>query len=99
MPFRELDYDWQPDHMYQFTLTAHDQGPTEQKSAATTVQVWVTNVDDELPHFSPELQVVKVKERCPPETLIYAMQAFDPDGGGITSFRFKSKYVSFGGLH
>ena len=87
---RHLDYDWQPEHMYEFTLTAVDLS-SEPKSGSTTVQVWLTGVDDELPHFVPVTQTIKVKERCKAGTLIHVVQAYDPDGGDI-SFTFDSKY-------
>jgi len=42
------------------------------------------NVNDEAPMFEPSNQVVHVKKGALRGFVIYTVQAFDPDGDGIT---------------
>lgn len=48
------------------------------------VQVWMKNVNDEAPVFEPSKQVVRVKKGANQGFVVYTVQAFDPDGDGIT---------------
>jgi len=42
------------------------------------------NVNDESPMFEPRSPVVRVKKGAPLGFVVYNLQAFDPDGDGIT---------------
>lgn len=86
-PSRRLDYDFQPLHMYEFTITATDNG-TNPKSGSTTVRVWMKNENDQAPVFEPQLQMTRIKEFSKKGLLVHIIQAYDPDGDRIT-FKFK----------
>ena len=84
---RTLDYDFQPDHMYEFQLTAVD-GGTPARSGSAKVQVFTNNVNDEEPVFLPERQALRVKEGASSSLgAIHVVLAFDPDGDRM-SFEF-----------
>ena len=83
---RELDYDYQESHMYEVVVTATDMGEPP-LSGSTTVQVWLDNVNNKSPVLDPPHQVVRVKEDAAEDLLIHVIQAYDPDGDGIT-FKF-----------
>ena len=74
--------------MYRFEVTARDKG-TPPKSGTTTVEVWLKNVNNKAPVMDPPTQVVRVKEDAAQGLVIHIIQAYDPDGDGIT-FAFAS---------
>jgi hypothetical protein len=42
------------------------------------------NVDDELPVFEPPVQTAQVKKTAGVSIAVYYIQAYDPDGSGLT---------------
>lgn len=87
---RRLDYDYLPDHTYNFTVIAIDNGVPALTGSAN-VRVSVTNVNDEDPVFAQSsIEHVQVSEDAPPNTVIHVLQAYDPDGDGVT-YSFASK--------
>jgi len=48
------------------------------------MQVWMKNVNDEAPVFEPSNPVVRVKKGANSGFVVCTVQAFDPDGDGIT---------------
>jgi len=81
---RRLDYDRLPDHTYNFTVTATDNG-VPALSGSANVRVSVTNVNDEDPVFvQSTVEHVQVSEDALPNTVIHVLQAYDPDGDGVT---------------
>ena len=92
---RRLDYDSLPDHTYNFTVTATDNG-VPALSGSANVRVSVTNVNDEDPVFvQSTVEHVQVSEDAPPNTVIHVLQAYDPDGDGVTySFAGIERYDS-----
>lgn len=86
-----LDYDLiGPEHMYEFVITATDMDPVNPRSGTATVQVWMSNANDEEPVFYPVEQRVHLTENTDRSVgFIHYVQAYDPDGDGIT-FRFSS---------
>lgn len=90
---RRLDYDAIPDHTYNFTVTATDNGSPLLKGSAS-VRVSVTNVNDENPVFMQSVEYVQVSEDAPIATVIHVVQAYDPDGDDVTySFSGANSYV------
>lgn len=87
---RRLDYDYLPDHTYNFTVIAIDNGVPALTGSAN-VRVSVTNVNDEDPVFAQSsIEHVQVSEDALPNTVIHVLQAYDPDGDGVT-YSFASK--------
>ena len=81
---RRLDYDRLPDHTYNFTVTATDNG-VPALSGSANVRVSVTNVNDEDPVFvQSTVELIQVSEDALPNTVIHVLQAYDPDGDGVT---------------
>ena len=91
-PHRRLDYDYQRDHTYNFTIVATDNGEPA-RSGSAVVRVTVTNVNDEDPKFAQRVEHVQVSEDAPRNTLVHVVQAYDPDGDDIT-YAFRSKLSS-----
>ncbi len=56
-PCRDLDYDLIDRRRYQFQVLAKDQG-VPQNTGSATVQIWMENVDDQPPVFTPNEQKV-----------------------------------------
>ena len=81
--YRRLDYDYQRDHTYNFTIVATDNGEPA-RSGSAQVRVTVTNVNDEDPVFAQRVEHVQVSEDAPRSTLVHVVQAYDPDGDDIT---------------
>lgn len=50
------------------------------------------NVDDELPVFEPANQVVQVKKNAGSGSVLHYVQAYDPDGSGLTFTVGTGKY-------
>ena len=99
-PCRRLDYDRLPDHTYNFTVTATDNG-VPALSGSANVRVSVTNVNDEDPVFvQSTVELIQVSEDALPNTVIHVLQAYDPDGDGVTySFAGNSpQRFFFGGI-
>lgn len=86
--FRRLDYDYIPDHTYNFTVIATDNGSPPRNGSAT-VRVGVTNVNDESPVFAQSIEHVQVSEDAR-NTMVHVVQAYDPDGDDVT-YTFKGK--------
>lgn len=80
---KRLDYDHIPDHTYNFTVTATDNG-TPTLSGSAVIRVTVTNVNDEDPVFTQKIEHVQVSEDAAQNTVVHVMQAYDPDGDDVT---------------
>jgi len=81
---RKLDYDRLPDHTYNFTVTATDNG-VPALSGSANVRVSVTNVNDEDPMFvQSSVEHIQLSEDAAANTVIHVLQAYDPDGDGVT---------------
>ncbi len=80
---RTLDYDHTPDHTYNFTVVATDNGSPPNNGSAT-VRVTVTNVNDEDPVFMQSIEHVQVSEDASTNTVVHVVQAYDPDGDDVT---------------
>jgi len=90
---RRLDYDSLPDHTYNFTVTATDSG-VPALSGSANVRVSVTNVNDEDPVFvQSSVELIQVSEDALPNTVIHVLQAYDPDGDGV-SYSFAGPYTT-----
>lgn len=87
---RRLDYDGIADHTYNFTITATDNGSPKAHSGMAMVRVSVTNVNDEDPVFTQNVEHVQVSEDALPNTVVHVVQAYDPDGDDVT-FSFTGK--------
>ena len=91
--FRTLDYDHTPDHTYNFTVVATDNGSPPNNGSAT-VRVTVTNVNDEDPVFMQSIEHVQVSEDASRNTVVHVVQAYDPDGDDVTySFLGKDSFT------
>jgi len=89
---RRLDYDSLPDHTYNFTVTATDNG-VPALSGSANVRVSVTNVNDEDPVFvQSSVEHIQLSEDAPPSTVIHVLQAYDPDGDRVT-YSFTGTYL------
>ena len=84
---RRLDYDNIPDHTYNFTIIATDNGSPAHRGSAM-VRVSVTNVNDEDPVFMQSVEHVQVSEDAPSNTVVHVVQAYDPDGDDV-AYSFK----------
>ena len=80
-----------PDHTYNFTVIATDNGTPAQNGSAM-VRVTVTNVNDEDPIFSQAVEHVQVSEDAPMNTMVHVVQAYDPDGDEVT-YSFAGKLI------
>ena len=70
---------------YRLTVTAYDQSFTDQRSASTTVNVIVVNVNDHAPVLMPSgARVTTIGEDAPLSHLIQSYSCTDPDGGSIS---------------
>ena len=49
------------------------------RTGSTTVQVWVENDDDEGPYIFPSTTEIVIKEKCPKDTVVHVVQAFNPE--------------------
>ena len=90
---RTLDYDRIPDHTYNFTVIATDNG-TPANNGSANVRVTVTNVNDEDPVFSQHTEYVQVSEDAESDTMVHVIQAYDPDGDDVT-YAFLGKSSSY----
>ncbi|XP_042181712.1 protocadherin alpha-8 isoform X12 [Oncorhynchus tshawytscha] len=63
---------------YNVTITATDEG-TPPLSSTSVITVYVSDVNDNAPHFSEPVVNVYVKENSPVGDVIYTMSALDPD--------------------
>jgi len=81
-----------PDHTYNFTVTATDNGRPA-LSGSANVRVSVTNVNDEDPQFAQSsVEHVQLSEDAPLNTVIHVLQAYDPDGDAVT-YSFAGRYT------
>ncbi|XP_070186866.1 neural-cadherin-like [Littorina saxatilis] len=89
---RPLDYDRKEGAFYKFTVVAKDRG-TPPRSASSSVQVTVTNINDEAPEFTiPDGVEYRVLENAAVNHVITQIQATDKDGDVVTySFRSGSQ--------
>ena len=94
---RPLDYDHIPDHTYNFTVVATDNGSPANTGLAM-VRVTVTNVNDEDPEFFQSIEHVQVSEDASPNTVVHVVQAYDPDGDEVT-YSFSGKCANQPGKH
>ena len=86
-----MDYDSIPDHTYNFTVTATDNG-TPARNGMATVRVSVTNINDESPVFPQSIEHVQVSEDAH-DTVVHVVQAYDPDGDDVT-YSFTGKVTT-----
>ena len=87
---RALDYDSLQVKLYDFTVTATDNGDI-QRTGVAAVRIFLTNVNDEKPVFT-ENMTADVRYNAPVETEIYQAKATDADGDCV-KYRFvSSKY-------
>ena len=97
--YRRLDYDSLPDHTYNFTVTATDNG-VPALSGSANVRVSVTNVNDEDPVFvQSTVEHIQVSEDALPNTVIHVLQAYDPDGDGVTYSFAGMVYAMYADTH
>ncbi|KAH3883569.1 hypothetical protein DPMN_007529, partial [Dreissena polymorpha] len=89
---KALDYDSLQVKLYDFTVTATDNGDI-QRTGDATVRIFLTNVNDEKPVFT-ENMTADVRYNAPVETEIYQAKATDADGDGV-KYRFVSNYPKF----
>ena len=81
-----------PDHTYNFTVTATDNGRPA-LSGSANVRVSVANVNDEDPQFAQSsVEHVQLSEDAPLNTVIHVLQAYDPDGDAVT-YSFAGRYT------
>ena len=64
-------------------MTATDNGK-QPKVGSAMVRVTVTNINDEDPIFSQRVEHVQVSEDAGSNTVVHVVQAYDPDGDGVT---------------
>ena len=79
-----LPLDYETKTTYQMTVTAYDQSITDQKSATTTVNVTVDNVNDNVPVLHPPGdRLTIVSETAPSLYQVKSYICIDPDGGDV----------------
>ena len=78
-----LDYEITP--FYVITVTAFDESFTDQRSATTTVNMNVVNVNDEEPVLRPSGVIqTTISESAPLSFLVESYSCSDPDGGSVS---------------
>ena len=89
--YRELDYDRIPTKLYEFHLTATDDGSLP-RSGVTTIIVSVTNVNDEAPLFpvnetAGRYMSVGIPYDSEAGFAVYTVRATDADLGDRITYR------------
>ena len=88
-----MDYDSIPNHTYNFTVVATDNG-SPAHSGSAMIRVSVSNVNDEDPQFMQGVEHVQVSEDADPNTVVHVVQAYDPDGDRVSySFTGNSNFI------
>ncbi|CAI9732107.1 protocadherin Fat 1 isoform X3 [Octopus vulgaris] len=73
--------------VYNVLVQASDKGSEISLSSTTTVTIHVTDINDNLPKFSPEIYDIKIREDLPIGAVVTTLTAYDPDlgsGGEVT---------------
>ncbi|XP_071177027.1 neural-cadherin-like isoform X2 [Mytilus edulis] len=81
---KRLDYDFRPDRLYKFNVTATDAGPFK-KSGLANVVIYVTNINDEPPEFGKTKEDIHtfIREDQNAGSYVKTVQAIDPDGDNV----------------
>lgn len=79
---KNLDFDRNPSHSYEFTVFATDKG-SPPKSSSVLVRVPVTNVNDEAPEFTGTKLEIDLDENAVVGTVVAIIQAIDLDGDSV----------------
>uniref|UniRef100_A0A3P8T6K2 Protocadherin 2 alpha b 9 n=1 Tax=Amphiprion percula TaxID=161767 RepID=A0A3P8T6K2_AMPPE len=74
--------------LYNVTITATDEG-SPPLSSIRVITVQVSDVNDNAPHFMEPVINVYVKENSPVGSVIYTVNAFDPDLDGNSRLTYK----------
>ncbi|XP_033753809.1 LOW QUALITY PROTEIN: neural-cadherin-like [Pecten maximus] len=84
---KRLDYDFHPDRLYKFNVTATDHGALPKKGWASVV-IYVTNINDEKPRFGTGLGEINasIREDLAANNYVTMVQAVDPDGDNVEYF-------------
>ncbi|XP_071091775.1 neural-cadherin-like isoform X1 [Haliotis cracherodii] len=90
---KRLDYDRLPGHVYSFTVTATDKG-SPPNTGTTSVQVFMTNVNDEPPEISLGNQKQDVREDAKVGDAVTVIQAIDLDKDSV-EFYFSPRLTDF----
>ncbi|XP_059850094.1 neural-cadherin [Hypanus sabinus] len=80
-PRQPLDYE-QPNHMYEFAVTAVDKG-LPPRTGTASVRIRITNINDESPVFSQNIYKTFLSEDAGPNSLVATVHAKDPDGDNV----------------
>ena len=76
--------DYETTTAYEITVTAFDESFTDQRSATTTVNVVVLNVNDNDPVLQPSgVRLITISEDAPQSHLVQSYNCSDPDGGSV----------------
>lgn len=90
---------WESRHIYhffyfcRFTVTATDGSKTRPLSSTTTVLIHVTDINDNIPMFHQDLYRIRISEDLPVGTLVFFLEAQDPDSGDNGDIRYSLKDV------
>ncbi|GAB1601746.1 protocadherin Fat 1 isoform X5 [Argonauta hians] len=79
--------DREKQEVYNVLVQASDKGSEVSLSSTTTVTIHVTDINDNLPKFSPEIYDIKIREDLPIGAVVTTLTAYDPDlgsGGEVT---------------
>lgn len=77
--------DYETTETYEVTVTAFDESVTDQRSATTTVNVIVVNVNDEEPSLQPSgVRQTTISEDAPQSQIVRTYSCSDPDGGSVS---------------
>jgi len=69
------------DYLFSLIITATDGASTKQLSSSVSVMITLLDVNDNPPEFYQNLYRIRIAEDLPANTLIFWLQAHDPDFG------------------
>ena len=75
----EQEFDYETVNQYSLQVSASDLGIVQRLTTNVTVQIDVTDINDNSPVFSSELYEIQVKESVPPGTRVGMIYAYDSD--------------------
>lgn len=82
--------------IYNILIQAKDGGIDPSLSSTTTVTIIVTDINDNLPKFSPEVYDIKIREDLPVGAVVTMLTAYDPDVGDGGKVKYSLIYGTDG---
>lgn len=77
---------------YSILVQAKDGGIDPSLTSTTTVTIAVTDINDNLPKFSPEVYDIKIREDLPVGAVVTMLTAYDPDIGNGGKVKYSLIY-------